>query len=203
MQLHKITKLIQKEGIVGLQKLEAWGKIKGEFPQRIGNLLKRGREGKIAFAIARGIGRHSDFEKVLEMIEWLRDGEYLIDYGYLIVSLLRSVKFEHPKSLEESKYWGIVRYFQSQLDGEDDIFNVDFLLDYKRKFRPDVVEWLEKIQLNTINLENHILVKTSVGYSYSFTEHFPDVPEGEVPYMELCDKPGMHYNRYGCHICSD
>lgn len=202
MSMQKIAKIVAKEGLIGLQKLEAQGIIRGYYQDRFRNITERGEDGFISFAIAKGIGRNSDPEKVKEMITWLEDAEYLIDYGYIFVSLLRSVTYENPSSLEESKYMKVVEYLRFDDDGEK--FDVNFLLDYNRKFRRDVIKWLEKIEEKMILGEGSLIVRTRFGYSYIDEEDCPyECRENIIPYADFCSESGVHYSRYWGISCVD
>jgi hypothetical protein len=123
MKNDSIARLVAREGLVGLQKLEAWKVIAPDFSKRVGNVYNVSvKEASVAKAVANGLGRCSDLERLLEMIEWLREGEYLIDYGYITVSLLISVTYEKPTNLPDSKYIKIIQYFRSLTDDENEIF---------------------------------------------------------------------------------
>jgi hypothetical protein len=65
-----VTQIVAQEGLVGLQKLEANGNILPNFASRVGNIHRRSvQEAQTSMQIAIGIGRHSDLDKVLEMME--------------------------------------------------------------------------------------------------------------------------------------
>ena len=200
----QVASIVGKEGLVGLQKLEAEGVIKPDFARRVGNIYKRDAvDSKLSQAIARGIGWHSDVETILEMIDWLRDGDYLVDYGELTVSLAISEKREAAPTLAESKFWQALDYFRHQIDDENDIFCVDFLLDRSQYFSARMNARLSQLKKKQKLGEDRVVVKTSCGYSYVYADDVPKPPEGATPYMETCTESGMHYNRYRGYVCSD
>lgn len=200
----QVTRTVGKEGLVGLQKLEASGLIKPDFSTRVGNIYKRDAiDSGLSRAIARGIGWHSDMEVILEMIEWLRDGDYLIDYGELTVALAVNEKRDRKATLSESPFWQALDYFRSLIDDENEIFCVEFLLDYERYFSQNMKDWLMQLEKEQSFPDDLVIVKTSCGYSYVYTDDAPDVAEGERLYIDRCSDPGMHYNRYQGYICSD
>lgn len=199
--MYHITQIVRREGLVGLQKLEAQSLIKGDFSRRKGKIQNRGDDADTALAIAKGIGRHDNLDSIMEMIEWLREGDYLIDYGYITVSLAVSAGW--CKSLEESKYIAILEHFRAKMDDEDEIFNIEFLLDYRKLFCEKVVEWLLDMKERQSFSDDTIIIKTSCGYSYCYKDDFPDVPEGEMIYMDRNAESGMHYNRYFGYVCTD
>lgn len=218
MDCSKIIDTVASEGLIGLQRLEAEGVIVGDFPQRKGHLSKRDEDADIALAIATGIGRHDSLETVTEMIEWLRDGEYLIDYGYITVSLAESAKDSVSlrslvgsisisdvqkkfNLLQESKHISILEYFRQQIDDKDEIFCLEFLLDYSNQFCKEVNQWL--LGMKKQPTDDTVVVKTSCGYSYCWKDDFPDVPKGYFPYVEWCYESGLHFNRYRGYCCTD
>lgn len=204
-----VTQLVAQEGLVGLQKLEAQGVLQPDFARRVGRTWNVNEKDKVlSSAVSQGIGRHSNLEQIQEMIEWLRDDDYLIDYGILTVSLALSEKSEGVPTLEESKFYQILCYFREQMDGEDDIFCTDFLLDYVKYFSPRMKEWLFSLRSAHRELcdEDMIVVETSVGYSYVYRSDIPeaaDLKEEEMLYTEHCSESGMHYNRYHGFCCCD
>lgn len=187
MLMQKITKIVAKEGLIGLQKLEAQGLIQGYYRDRFQKIGERGKDGFVSFAIAKGIGRNSDPEKVKEMIKWLEDAEYLIDYGYIFVSLLRSIRYENPSALEESKYMKVLHCLRHEPRLRDK-FDVNFLLDYRKKFTSHVIEWLERIRDGIVFVTGEKIIKTEFGYSY--------YEEKDCLCHDNHNKSEIHYNRY-------
>ena len=201
-----VTRTVGKEGLIGLQKLEAEGIIKPDFATRVGNIYKRDAvESGLSRAVARGIGWHSNIETILEMIEWLRDADYLIDYGQITISLAVSELREGKEKLEDSEFWKTLNYFRELMDDENEIFCLDFLLDYNRRFSQNMKNWLNELKSEQFHNEEITTVKTSCGYSYVYLDDddLPPAVEGGILYIEACFESGMHYNRYQGFTCCD
>lgn len=192
--MKEVEKLIREEGLVGLQKLEANGMIRGNFTERIvGNVYRRSNDRRRAYAIARGIGSHSNVEKIIEMIEWLRDDDYLIDYGMITVFLGIAIKREGVP-LAESRFKKALDYIRCF----ENFFCVYFLLKHQSKFSEEFNDWLLEIRDNELSRINQstMLVKTRFGYSTIAIEKYRGSTTSKDSSMRQSNMQGIHFERY-------
>lgn len=174
----QIVNVVSEEGLVGLQKLEAEGMIKPDGEMTDPQARKQ------AMAFAAGLACRPDSNELEEALWWLFEGEYLVDHGFLYVSLAQGERYEDAPSLEESKFYQLLKAADC-----DDKVCFDFLLDYKENFSPRMIEWLES---RSIYPDDVGMVKTDYGYAYIDA----DSDEDEV----YLGDSGRYYNRYSPHF---
>lgn len=163
--LNDIEKLVAEQGIVGLQTLEYQG------------LLKRNNK-RHAKSTAKGISVHR-LSDILQMIDWLRDGDYLIDYGILMVWLAKQGR------ISDMEYFNTCEEYE--------ILNSHFILDYKNLLSHEVITWLKNDIASRPGLVETCIYRTKYGYSF--------VDEEDV--VDPVDYSGLHYSRYAGFYCVD